>query len=184
MRPAQQLLDSTLVLRYQTGDAAAFEQIVERYYAPLRYFVRSLTGNADAADDVLQEVWLTVLKKLGRLRSTEAFSVWLYRIARNKVYDGLRGQRLIATFDDETTPVEEMEDEGEFSPADAARIHQCLRRLTPEHRGVLVLRFMEEMSYEDVARVVGCKVGTVRSRIHYAKRALRRQMEATTDEGP
>ncbi|MDP6439986.1 MAG: sigma factor, partial [Candidatus Brocadiia bacterium] len=85
MGPTQRLLDRLLILRYQTGDVAALEELVDRYYAPLRYFVRRLLGGAECADDIFQEVWLTVFRNLRRLRSPEAFSVWLYRIARHKV---------------------------------------------------------------------------------------------------
>jgi RNA polymerase sigma-70 factor (ECF subfamily) len=65
----------------------------------------------------------------------------------------------------------------DFSAEDAARVHRALDELEPEHREALVLRFLEEMSYEDMARVTGCPLGTVRSRLHYAKRALRRALE-------
>lgn len=178
----QRLLDRILILRYQTGDVAALEELVDRYYAPLRYFVRRLLGGAECADDILQEVWLTVLRNLRRLRNPEAFSVWLYRIARHKVYDELRKQQAVATFNDETVPADAVENESGFSAEDAARIHECLQRLTPEHREVLVLRFLEQMPYEDIAQVVGCSLGTVKSRIYYAKQALRREMEALSDE--
>ena len=67
--------------------------------------------------------------------------------------------------------------DGDFSPEDAARIHAALDRLAAEHREVLVLRFLEEMTYDQIARVVGCQLGTVRSRLHYAKQALRRAIE-------
>jgi RNA polymerase sigma-70 factor (ECF subfamily) len=83
-------------------------------------------------------------------------------------------------------PVEEAEpsasaDESDFSAEDAARVHAALNDLAPEQREVLVLRFLEGMSYEDIARVVGSPLGTVRSRIHYAKRALRRAIERMSD---
>ena len=68
-------------------------------------------------------------------------------------------------------------DDEDYSTADADRVHAALKELAPEHREVLVLRFLEEMSYEDVAQVVACPLGTIRSRIHYAKRALRRVLE-------
>src|SRR5205807_2650388 len=67
----------------------------------------------------------------------------------------------------------------EFSAEDAARIHRGLDALIPEHREVLVLRFIEGMAYEQIAGVVGCQLGTVRSRLHYAKRALRRIIEGS-----
>jgi RNA polymerase sigma-70 factor (ECF subfamily) len=67
--------------------------------------------------------------------------------------------------------------EPEFSPADAARIHEGLARLNPAHREVLVVRFMENLSYEQIAELMNCNTGTVRSRLHYAKRALLHQLE-------
>jgi RNA polymerase sigma-70 factor (ECF subfamily) len=69
------------------------------------------------------------------------------------------------------------EEADDFSAEDAEHVHTALGLIAPEHREVLLLRFVEEMSYEDIARVTGCQLGTVRSRIHYAKRALRRVME-------
>lgn len=68
-------------------------------------------------------------------------------------------------------------EEYDFSAEDAERVHAALGRLVPAHREVLLLRFFEGMNYEDIARVTGCRLGTVRSRIHYAKRALRGVME-------
>src|SRR2546422_298407 len=68
-----------------------------------------------------------------------------------------------------------------FSPEDAIAIHAALDRMTPEHREALILRFVEEMSYEQIAAVTGVSVGTVRSRLHYAKRALRHLLERTDD---
>jgi RNA polymerase sigma-70 factor (ECF subfamily) len=71
------------------------------------------------------------------------------------------------------------EAEATFDPADAARIHQELHRLGPKHREVLLLRVMEDLTYEQIAEVIGCTTGTVRSRLHYAKRALRERLEPT-----
>ena len=65
-----------------------------------------------------------------------------------------------------------------FSPEDAARIHKSMDRLKPQHKEVLMLRFLEQMSYQQMADVLGCNLGTVRSRLHYAKNALKQEMEA------
>ncbi len=178
MDAEERLRDSLLVLRYQTSDQGALEELVELYHARLRYLLRQLLGNGADADDALQDVWLKVIRNLGRLRKPEAFAVWLYRIARNSAYRRLGRRRHVPLPAPAVIPADEPAHESEFSAEEAARIHECLRRLTPEHREVLVLRFMEDMSYEEVAQVVDCNLGTVRSRIHYAKRALRKQMEA------
>jgi RNA polymerase sigma-70 factor (ECF subfamily) len=173
---AQRLYEQFLVVRFQAGDDHAFAEIVQRYHGRLGYYLRRLLGEADAVEDVLQETWLTAFRNLSGLRSPRALSAWLYRIARNTALaDRRRPHGWVALTDEPTVP-EPDTDETDFSPADAARIHAALGRLRPQHKEVLVLRFLEEMSYEDIADVVGCPVGTVRSRIHYAKRELRREM--------
>jgi RNA polymerase sigma-70 factor, ECF subfamily len=167
-RPYEQLL----VLRCQAGDEAAFAELVERFHPRLAYYVRRLLGDAHAAEDVLQDVWLTVYRKLATLRDPQALRIWLYRIARRAVVVQLRHARRWRELDIETlVDAADAPDEA-FGPDDAARIHAALARLEPSHRDVLVLRFVEELSYEDIAQVTGCPLGTVRSRLHYAKRAL------------
>ena len=112
------------------------------------------------------------LSRLGSPRRSGTLTAWLYRIARDRTFRDLRKRRLIhASLDDIDVPADAA-DEGEFTAEDAARIHAALDGLVPEHREVLVLRFLEEMTYEDIARVAGCLVGTVRSRLHYAKLRL------------
>jgi RNA polymerase sigma-70 factor (ECF subfamily) len=172
---AERLYEQVLVLRCQAGDDAAFAELVQRYHERLRYYIRRLLGETSSAEDVLQDVWLRVYRKLPALRRPGALSVWLYRIARNAALAALRQRRgWIELAEEPAAPGPD--DESEFSPEDAARIHTALQRLRRDHKEVLVLRFLEQMSYEEIAKVVGCPVGTVRSRIYYAKRALQREM--------
>jgi RNA polymerase sigma-70 factor (ECF subfamily) len=177
--PADRLYERILVLRCQAGDEAAFAEILERYGPRMRYFVRKLLGEADVsadAEDVLQDVWLDVYRKLGRLTDAGALAAWLYRIARDRAYRVLRKRRPGRVALDAEVLTDDAE-EGSFSAEDAARIHAALRELEPEHREVLMLRFLEEMTYEDIARVTGCPIGTVRSRLYYGKLALRRRLK-------
>jgi RNA polymerase sigma-70 factor (ECF subfamily) len=174
------MIERLLVLRSQAGDESAFEQLVVRYHPRLSFFLRKLLGDWHAADDVLQEVWLDVLRSIGRLNDTAAFAAWVYRIARDRAYrqlrrKGVRTQRL-ESCDEELIEVA-AEANGAFTIGDVAAVHAALDLLPPEHREVLVLRFLEEMSYEDISRATGSPLGTVRSRLHYAKRALRRALE-------
>jgi RNA polymerase sigma-70 factor (ECF subfamily) len=74
---------------------------------------------------------------------------------------------------------QDTDEEPVFNAEDAAQVHAALDELAPEHREVLVLRFLEDMSYENIAQAIGCQIGTIRSRLHYAKRALRRALEKT-----
>jgi RNA polymerase sigma-70 factor, ECF subfamily len=170
-----QLYERMLVARCQVGDAAAFEELVERYQARLHYFLRrTLGGRAENLDDVLQDVWLDVYRSLPKLADPAAFPAWAYRIARNRAYGEFRRVQRSVTIDARADCEAPADEPDEFFAADEAElVHECLDEVSQEHREVLVLRFLEEMSYEDIADVVGCGVGTVRSRLHYAKKALR-----------
>jgi RNA polymerase sigma-70 factor (ECF subfamily) len=171
---AERLHERLLVLRCQTGDEDAYRELVTWFGPRLRYFLRKMLRRPDRADDLAQEVWIDVLRQLPRLKDAGAFTTWLYRIARGKVMlDARQGGRLPATMVDIDLIADE-EEEATFSPEDAARIHAALDELEPAQREVLVLRFMEGMSYEKIGEIVGCPMGTVRSRIHYAKANLQR----------
>ena len=183
---AELIYERLLVVRAQAGDEAAFAELVERYSPRLRYFLRKLLGperhrgrslQADGAEDALQDVWLDVFRHLPRLADPQALVAWLYRIARDRAYGRLRKARRTEPLDESQIVDAAAADEGDFSAEDAARIHAALDELPPEQREVLVLRFLEDMSYEQIARVVGCQLGTVRSRLHYGKQALRRLLD-------
>ncbi len=171
------LWEQTLVIRSQGGDEAAFTELVQVYDRRLRYFIGRLVGPEGDFEDILQEVWLDTYRYLPRLRSPKAFRVWLYRITRDKVnlYFRKAYQSEISLAD------VEIEDECSADPVflveETEQIERCLNEITPEHREVLILRFVEDMSYDEIAQMLDCQLGTVRSRIHYAKRALRRVME-------
>jgi RNA polymerase sigma-70 factor (ECF subfamily) len=177
---ADRLYERMLVLRCQAGDEAAFAELVERYDARLRYYLHKLMG--ESPDDALQDVWLDVFRGMSRLTEPGALPAWLYRIARDRAFRIFRKRRILA-LPIEPEDVAESAEEEEFSSEDAERVHAALDRLPAEQREVVVLRFLEDMSYEDIARVTGSALGTVRSRLHYAKRALRRMIErnATDD---
>jgi RNA polymerase sigma-70 factor (ECF subfamily) len=172
---AERVYRSILVVRCQAGDRAAFEELVGLYQARLRYFLARMVGDDDAADDLLQEVWFEVYRGVARLADPGAFTAWLYRIARHRALAGLRKKRPDWS-SLEGVEVAEAGEEDDFSAEDAGRVNAALGHLAPEHREVLLLRFFEGMAYDDIAGVLGCRLGTVRSRLHYAKRALRRVM--------
>ena len=176
---AEQVYRSVLVVRCQAGDRAAFEELVELYRPRLRYFLARMIGDDHAADDLLQDVWLDVYRGVGRLVDPGAFVAWLYQIARRRALGARRKRRQPTSSLDGIDLAEDEGDDDDFSAEDAERVQTALGRLVPEHREVLLLRFIEAMSYEDIARVTGCQLGTVRSRLHYAKRTLRRIMERT-----
>jgi RNA polymerase sigma-70 factor (ECF subfamily) len=175
---ADRLYRKLVILRCQTGDGLAFEELIAGHGPGLRYFLEKMLPEGYATEDLFQDVWLDVFRGIAKLTDPQAFPAWLYRVARNRVYAELRRRR------PQTCPAEEMDlalhektPEAEFTAEDAARVHEALDQLGPEHREILLLRFIEEMTYEEIARVTDCQVGTVKSRLHYAKLALRRLIE-------
>jgi RNA polymerase sigma-70 factor (ECF subfamily) len=183
---AAQIYERLLVLRCQAGDETALAELIARYSPGLRFFLRNLADQPASADDLLQETWFDAYRRINCLRRPEAFAAWVYRIARDKAFRARRGRRtptIDAELDDVAmTASEEEDDDPPFTPDDAAHVRAALDRLPADHREVLLLRFVEDMSYEQIADVIGHPVGTVRSRLHYAKRALRARLEPLTPE--
>ena len=176
MNSSDQLIEQVLVLRCQIGDKDAFAELIEQYQAPLRYFISRLSANPETAEDIFQDTWLTVIRRIHTLKKIDAFPTWLYRIARNKVYQQFRRKKKLSKLDQNIAVPNNTENDV-FSPEDAAKIHRCLKELLPEYKEVLMLRFLEQMSYEQISQVINCKLGTVKSRIYYAKLALKKEME-------
>jgi RNA polymerase sigma-70 factor (ECF subfamily) len=173
---ADQIYERVLILRCQAGDDAALTELVERYQPRLRYYLQKMLAGSPAAEDAAQDVWYDVIRALPRLANPGAFRAWLYRIARDRAWRCLRRRP------PPHCPIDEVDVAAngaadEFTAEDAAVVHAALDQLAPEHREVVVLRFVEDMSYEEIAQVAGCPLGTVRSRLHHAKRALRRALE-------
>jgi RNA polymerase sigma-70 factor (ECF subfamily) len=177
--PTDQLAERVLVLRCQAGDEAAFAELVECYQPRVRYYLRKMLRDVQGAEDALQDVWLAVFRAVSRLADVGAFRAWLYRIASDRAARELRQRRPACRPLAEVDPIDARAEEALFTAEEVERIHAALDDLAAEHREVLVFRYVEAMTYEEIARVVGCQVGTVRSRLHYAKRALRGVLERT-----
>jgi RNA polymerase sigma-70 factor, ECF subfamily len=174
---ADRLYLRILVIRCQVGDRTALEELIARLHPRLRGFLQKLLAGPGDVDDVAQDVWLDVFRGLPKLQNVNSFLPWLYQIARNRAYRLLRRRDTHMASIENMDRVADEEPDAEFSAEDAGRVFEALDRLTPEHREILLLRFIEQMSYDDLAQVIGCPVGTVRSRIHNAKRGLRTILE-------
>ena len=166
-----------LALRCQTGDPAAFADLIAVMERPLIYYATSLTGNQDAALDVLQDVWLKVVRGIRRLKDPGSLKPWLYAITHGVAVDRIR--RDYKRDKAEQAQLEGLLDieEPSFDEEDATAIRDALGRLSVKHREVLVLHFLQDLSILEIANVVGCSEGTVKSRIHYAKRQLKQILE-------
>ena len=173
---SEALLERLLVLRAQMGGQEALTALVESFDARLLFYLRRLVGAPADAEDVRQEVWITVVRKLHTLEDPGAFRSWLYRVARHRGLSWLRRRRREVPLDEaavEEVAVEVTSEESDFGPEDAAAVHAALDRLGAGQREILCLRFPAGLTYEEIADVLDCRLGTVRSRLHYAKAALR-----------
>jgi RNA polymerase sigma-70 factor (ECF subfamily) len=162
-----------LALRCQSGEAEAFEDLIEVMERPLLYYATSLTGNADSGLDVLQEVWIKAFRGIRKLKDPGSLRSWLYSITHGIAVDRVR--RNISRERAEEVQLEDFQEaeEPSFAEEDAAAVHRALNEIGLKHREVLVLHFLEDLSMVEIAKVVGCSEGTVKSRIHYAKRAMK-----------
>lgn len=176
MNRPEKLIEQVLILRCQIGDRDAFAELIERYGRALRYFIDRLSDNSETAEDIYQDTWLSVVRRIYSLKHADAFPAWLYRIARNKAFEQLRKKKIFISPDENTTIQNDIEDDT-FTAEDSAKIHTALEKLNPVHKEVLMLRFLEQMPYDQIAMVSGCNIGTVKSRIYYAKLALKKEME-------
>jgi RNA polymerase sigma-70 factor (ECF subfamily) len=179
MKPSEQT--ETLVLRCQIGDREAFEELFEQFQPRVRYYVQRLDETGVNTEDILQEIWLTVLRQICRLKEPQSFRTWLYKIARNTVYGRFRKRRHFAQLQEAELSPQADPDEEELPAYCADRIHKALNNIQPRHREVLTLFFLEQMPYHAIAEIVGCNIGTVKSRLHYAKQSLRKALESRNE---
>jgi len=174
----QQLYEQTLVIRSQIGDERAFQELLTLYGPHLLRFTRKMIHTAPhLAEDVTQEIWLAIYKGLPSLLDAGKFRPWAFRIARDRIYREYRRRKITVESLDEGHLAELPEAGSGGAGVDVEELHRGLDALSPEHREVLMLCFFEELSYEEIAGVTGSTLGTVRSRIHYAKRALKIALE-------
>ena len=165
-----------LALRCQAGDRSAFEELVRSTEGRLFYFVRRLVRDEADAWDVLQQTWVRAVRGIASLDDPARVLPWLYRIARNAAFSHRR-RRADEPDSLDGLDVDVASHDDTFAFDDAEAIHAGLDALSLPHREVLVLTFLDEMGEDDVAAVLGVPTGTVKSRLHYAKRALRRAMD-------
>ncbi len=166
-----------LVVRWQRGDRSAFEGIVKRWEKSLYYYLRRLAPSEAVAWELLQETWLKVVKSLKQVREPRAFPAFLYRTARNTAISHLRRAEFSErdAGDDRECAEEGEEGMGEFESAEA--VHRGLEKLPLLQREVLTLFFLRELSLEEMGMLLGVAEGTVKSRLFYAKQAMRRILE-------
>jgi RNA polymerase sigma-70 factor (ECF subfamily) len=178
----KRILESALlVVRWQRGDIPAFDGIVKLWERPLFYYLRRLAPAEADAWELLQDTWLKAFKSLGALRDPQAFPAFLYRTARNAAISRLRRPE----FFELESSAEQICDESQADPIkdfhNAEQVHGALEQLPLMQREALTLYFLQDLSLEEMSVLLGVPTGTVKSRLHYAKHALRKILSQGDD---
>ncbi len=168
--------DEDWVKRAQAGDREAFSELVRRHQSAVyRYLLRMLGSHEDALE-LTQDAFVKAWQALPQWQPEAQFRTWLFRIANNTALDALRRRKLV-----EFVPLEDSFDAPDSGPGperqaqakqEVRQLEASLKKLAPEHRQILLLREVEEMSYEEIGRVLSLSEGTVKSRLARARVAL------------
>ena len=173
--------DDELIAEIARGSQAALEAFYLRHETPLYNFLRSILRDDAQAADLVNEAMFDVWQKADRFEGRSEPRTWLYAIARNRALDRLRrvdrrsAEELDAEMPDENA---EPADLRLMRAEDAGRVSHCLETIRPNHREVLSLAFLSDMPLAEIAGVLACPEGTVKSRIHHAKQAMRHCLES------
>lgn len=182
MNPSERINDELLVIRVQGGSDRALTELVERWQDRLWRLAWRLTDDEQAAWDVAQEAWIAISRQVRRLDEPSAFPAWAYRITANKSRDWVRRRQRMRRAD-EAYSSEHTEAENDDTAIDQHDdLRQALADLTGRDRAILSLRYEDDLGILEIAEVLGLPTGTVKSRLHYARRRLRRFLEEVEDE--
>ncbi len=179
--------DFRLVALAQQGDMRAFDALVTRHRGRIFAMIRNMTRNEADAWDISQDVFVKAWQALGKFEAKAKFSTWLYRIAHNAVYDWSRKRRIESAgeLNDEIFERERIDPAAVTAPrmTDApdealghgelrVKIEAALAKLSEDHRQVVLLKDVQGLAYKEIADVIGCTLGTVMSRLFYARQKL------------
>ena len=176
--------DEELVIQVQKGESSLFNILVERYQRRIYGVVLGMVHHREEALDLAQEVFLKAYKALPQFKGHSRFYTWLYRIAINTVIDFRRKSKGVTSFSIDDENIKEIP--GNTASPDRQAINQELREelhsalvsLPEDQRAVIVLRELEELSYQEIADTLECTIGTVMSRLHYARKRLRERLKS------
>jgi RNA polymerase sigma-70 factor (ECF subfamily) len=166
-------LERRLVLRAQSGDREAFDLLLAGIGPPLLRYVTRVTGDPALAEDVVQETFIAIVRKISWLNDPSLFRAWAYRIASREAFRLLRKSRMYVEPVDELMYLEEPSD-----PWQRERLLASLEQLSPASRAVVTLHYLEEMPLAEVAAVLDLPLGTVKSRLSYGLVQLRKENTA------
>ncbi|URN96243.1 MAG: RNA polymerase sigma factor SigW [Candidatus Pristimantibacillus lignocellulolyticus] len=183
------LLESQLVKLALKGDQAAFAELVELYQEKLYHMAYRMLNNRQEAEDVVQDTFLRVYNNLERYDVTMKFSTWIYRIATNLSIDRLRKRKPVYSLDAESSDYEGLDGysmipsdnrtpESELLISETQQIiHQAIDTLPPKYKSVMILRYIHELSLQEVGDILDMPVTTIKTRVHRGREFLRKKLE-------
>jgi RNA polymerase sigma-70 factor (ECF subfamily) len=183
--------DAALMLRVKQGDSSAFEELVEKYKQPVMNLVYRTLPDATEAEDLAQHVFLQVYKSAHRYEVSAKFTTWLFTIARNLCLNEIRrrsrhpADSLDETYaDNDEQPIRQVEDAKTFSPPDTmlqgeleSKIEEALAELPEKQRTAILMCRGDELSYEDMAKILECSVSATKSLIHRGRETLKQKLK-------
>jgi RNA polymerase sigma-70 factor (ECF subfamily) len=183
--------DWEIVQRVQTGDVAAFDELTLRYRGRVFGMIYNMTSNREDASDLTQDAFIKAFQSINRFQGQSSFFTWLYRIAVNSTLTHLRKNRLRTFFslekvdenDRQSAEVIEALTDNSGVERDTyvkelqERLNEAMQKLSIKHRTVVTLFEIDGLGHQEIAEIMNCSVGTVRSRLHYAKQQLQSELQ-------
>ena len=183
--------DLAIVRRVQEGDVAAFDQLVLKYRGRVYGVVYNMTSNREDASDLTQDAFIKSFQSINRFQGQSSFFTWLYRIAVNSTLTHLRKNRLRTFFsfekinEDDKVSAEVIAaltdntgaDQETFARDLQEKLNEAMQKLSIRHRTVITLFEIDGLGHQEIAEIMNCSVGTVRSRLHYAKQLLQSELQ-------
>ena len=183
--------DLAIVRRVQEGDVAAFDQLVLKYRTRVYGVVYNMTSNREDASDLTQDAFIKSFQSINRFQGQSSFFTWLYRIAVNSTLTHLRKNRLRTFFsfekinEDDKVSAEVIAaltdntgaDQETFARELQEKLNEAMQKLSIRHRTVITLFEIDGLGHQEIAEIMNCSVGTVRSRLHYAKQLLQSELQ-------
>lgn len=185
--------DWVVVQQVQQGDVAAFDRLIMKYRERVYGVVYNMTSNREDAADLTQDVFIKAFQSINRFAGQSSFFTWLYRIAVNSTLTHLRKAKLRTFFSFEKINDEDKSadiinlltdkrgaDRELFVKELQEKLNEAMQKLSIKHRTVVTLFEIDGLSHEEIADIMNCSVGTVRSRLHYAKQLLQSELQSYT----
>ncbi len=183
--------DIDILRQVQAGDVAAFDQLILRYRERVFGVIYNLTSNREDAADLTQDTFIKAFQSVHRFQGQSSFFTWLYRIAINSTLTHIRKQKLRSFFslerinEDEPIARDVIDaltdktgaDRGTYVRELQEKLNEAMQKLSINHRTVVTLFEIDGLSHQEIAEITGTSVGTVRSRLHYAKQLLQAELQ-------